>query len=201
MSNKTTEHLSSLMDGEVSQDTGQFLTRRLCADRELGETWERYHLIRDCMRSSGRAWSVSSVRMTLDGPGESAETVATSPRWLKPLSGLAIAASVALVAILAVTPDADLQGPVDTAQPFDSPNLMNVVPPSQPASLSGGADRERMNNYLLRHNQVGGSVGRQGFVALVPIVTTAQDTQAAADAADDADDRAAESVDSGSPQP
>ena len=54
MSKKTLEHLSSLMDGETSQETGLFLTRRVCADRELSQTWERYHLIRDCMRIANR---------------------------------------------------------------------------------------------------------------------------------------------------
>ena len=53
MNKETLEHISSLMDGELSRETGLFLTRRMSADRELCGTWERYHLIRDCMRQPG----------------------------------------------------------------------------------------------------------------------------------------------------
>ena len=54
MSKETLEHISSFMDGEFSRETGLFLTRRLSADEELTASWERYHLIRDCIRYQGR---------------------------------------------------------------------------------------------------------------------------------------------------
>jgi sigma-E factor negative regulatory protein RseA len=182
MSKKTLEHLSSLMDGELSQETGLFLTRRVCADEELGQTWERYHLIRDCLRSSGEHGSVARVSMQIDAllPGElhAEPEVATgaskaAPTWLKPLSGLAVAASVALAAILVVLPQSDPTNPEAVAQPFSSPNTLNTGPAvSQPASFNGG--NQRLNNYLIRHNQVAGSVGRQGSLALIPIVSGAE---------------------------
>ncbi|NNK98931.1 MAG: anti-anti-sigma factor, partial [Xanthomonadales bacterium] len=43
MSKESLEHLSSLMDGEVSREAGLFITRRLSADDGMCETWERYH--------------------------------------------------------------------------------------------------------------------------------------------------------------
>jgi len=173
MSKKTLEHLSSLMDGEISQETGMFLTRRMCADEELGRAWERYHLIRDCLRGSGGNWSVTRVSMRLDDlvPAEAghAGAGALRPRqWMKSVSGLAIAASVAVVAVLLVASGPEQNPAEPAAKPFTSPNPIAVGPISQPVSLNGGNDR--LNSYLLRHNQVAGSVGRQGFVSLVPIV-------------------------------
>ena len=50
MSEKTREHISSLMDGEVSAETSHFLLRRLGSDADLSATWARYHLVRDCLR-------------------------------------------------------------------------------------------------------------------------------------------------------
>ena len=50
MNKESKEHLSSLMDGEVSQETGRFLVRRLGADGEWRQAWARYHLVRDCLR-------------------------------------------------------------------------------------------------------------------------------------------------------
>jgi len=71
MSKESLEHLSSLMDGELSRETGLFLTRRLSSDEEMCDTWERYHLIRDCIRQPGSKLAVTGlcakVSASLDG--------------------------------------------------------------------------------------------------------------------------------------
>ena len=51
MSKETREHISCLMDGEVSREASRFLVRRLGSDIELSATWARYHLVRDCLRN------------------------------------------------------------------------------------------------------------------------------------------------------
>ncbi len=102
-----------------------------------------------------------------------------SNRWLKPASGLAIAASVALLAIVVTAPQpgtapGDAVLSESTAQPFVSPNILPLAPVSQPASFtpSRKPEADRLNAYLLRHNQMAGTTGRQGFVSFVPIVAT-----------------------------
>ena len=99
MSKESLEHLSSLMDGELSREAGLFLSRRLFNDDAMCEKWERYHLIRDCIRQPGSKQMVTGLSVGLsasldaeDSPGVSAWR---NNRWLKPVSGLAIAASVA----------------------------------------------------------------------------------------------------------
>ena len=185
MSKESLEHLSSLMDGELSRETGLFMTRRLFSDEALCDTWERYHLIRDCIRQPGSKQLVTGLCARVTASLEAEDAPALSPwnkhRWLKPVSGLAIAASVALIAIFVAAPQPDvLPGAVDTAlsesanQPFVSPNTLPLAPLSQPVSYASAqqANSNRLNVYLLRHNQVARTAGRQGFVSFVPIVVT-----------------------------
>jgi sigma-E factor negative regulatory protein RseA len=175
MSKESLEHLSTLMDGELSRETSLFMTRRLSSDAGLSEKWERYHLIRDCIRQPGSKQLVTGLRArittSLEGEAAPAVSVWSRNRWLKPVSGLAIAASVALMAIIVTAPP---QGIEDTAsgqvnQPFVSPNTLPMAPVSQAASYDAA---ERLNVYLQRHNQMARTAGRQGFVSFVPIVAT-----------------------------
>jgi sigma-E factor negative regulatory protein RseA len=205
MSKESLEHLSSLMDGELSREAGSFLTRRLFSDDEMCETWERYHLIRDCIRQPGSKRVVTglSTRLSASLDAEEVPTVSTwrNNRWLKPVSGLAIAASVALMAIVVTAPqpaqvpaegDAALVSPV--AQSFVSPNTLARSPVSQAASFAPAqqANSNRLNAYLLRHNQMARTAGRQGFVSFVPIVATPRNA-----VAEDTEDRS-ETAESGS---
>ena len=179
MSKESLEHLSSLMDGEMSRETGLFLTRRLASDDDMCDTWERYHLIRDCIRQPGSKLVVTGLCVRLMDTEEahiqsnrqsSRQSSWRTNNWLKPASGLAIAASVALMAIVVTLPQ---QGPVNL--PFVSPNTLPLSPQSQAASYSASQQtnsNNRLNAYLLRHNQMARTAGRQGFVSFVPIVAT-----------------------------
>jgi sigma-E factor negative regulatory protein RseA len=184
MKKESLEHLSSLMDGELSREAGLFITRRLSSDEEMCGTWERYHLIRDCIRQPGSKQVVTglSARLTesMVTPQAGKQAHASALRWLKPVSGLAIAASVALMAIVVSVPQAPVRQNPDglestaAAQSFVSPNTAQLTPVSQAASYSAGqqAGPSRLNAYLLRHNQMARTAGRQGFVSFVPIVAT-----------------------------
>lgn len=186
MSKESLEHLSSLMDGEMSRDSGMFLTRRLASDEALCDTWERYHLIRDCIRQPGSKHYVTGLSAILNASlaAEQLHSVSAwrNNGWFRPISGLAIAASVALLAIMVTAPQSGaIPEATDSAalseaanQPFVSPNVLPLGTVSQPASFASskqpGADR--LNAYLLRHNQMARTAGRQGFVSFVPIVAT-----------------------------
>lgn len=187
MSKETLEHLSSLMDGELSRETGLFLTRRLSTDQELSQAWRRYHLIRDCIRQpGGRVPLVDIAQCMKNAMGE--ETLATPVaagrnKWLRPVSGLAIAATVAFMAVIAIGPgqrEATDVAPEHAALPsFSSPNVKTESPLTQAASFNPAEQvgNARLNSYLLRHNQLSGSTGRQGFVFFVPIISATSDTE------------------------
>jgi len=191
MSKESREHLSSLMDGEISRETGRFLVRRLGADGELRATWARYHLVRDCLRHHEDKLANHDLSTKVQ-QALADDTLQAAPRrfaagWLKPVAGVAIAASVALMAVVTVGPG---QSPVSTPageladsqqlEPFISPNNgFGPSPVSQQASGVGGAgsNSQKMNSYLLRHYQVTGSTGGKGFVTFVPIVVTRSPAQ------------------------
>jgi sigma-E factor negative regulatory protein RseA len=185
MSKESREHLSCLMDGEISRETGRFLVRRLGADRELRDTWARYHLLRDCLRhQEGELVAhdlCSKVQQALAGEAPQAAPRRFATAWLKPVAGVAVAASVALMAVFAVGPGQNPGStlPGDTAgsqqaEVFVSPkNVLTRSPRTQQVSVMGGlrAD-QKMNSYLLRHYQVTGSTGGKGFVTYIPMVVT-----------------------------
>jgi sigma-E factor negative regulatory protein RseA len=197
MSKETREHLSALVDGEISRETSRFLVRRLGTDDELRATWTRYHLVRDCLRHQDGVMAgedlCDRVSQALENeqPGRPAHTLPTG--WLKPFAGLAIAASVALMAIVAVGPGipgapqpaSGLAGDTQFEQ-FTSPQSRRPGPSSSAASYSGQANARsrKMDSYLLRHIQATGASGGSGFVALVPIVVTGSKPQSITDSND-----------------
>ena len=90
MNKDSLEHLSCLMDGEIERDTSRFLVRRLGSDEQLRGTWDRYHLIRDCLRHAdgGMAHNSLSARVSDAIAGEQIETGQpgrfSTGSWLKP---------------------------------------------------------------------------------------------------------------------
>ena len=184
MNKETQEHLSCLMDGEISRETSRFLVRRLGTDKELCATWARYHLVRDCLRHQEGDFANFDLcqkvneALATEQAGEAAPG-RTRP-WLKPVAGMAIAASVALMAVMAVGPAGPGAPQPDTGvaeatplQSFTSPQGLGMTPQSSQASISAfPGQRQKMNAYLLRHYQATGAAGGKGFVAFVPIVIT-----------------------------
>jgi sigma-E factor negative regulatory protein RseA len=131
---------------------------------------------------TGLSVRLSATLDAEDAPGISAWR---NNRWLKPVSGLAIAASVAMVAIMVTAPqqgqvpaDAGTALSTPASKPFVSPNTIAVTPASQAVSYSPSqqVNINRLNAYLLRHNQMARTAGRQGFVSFVPIVATPIDS-------------------------
>lgn len=178
MNDQTREHISSLMDGEISRETSRFLVRRLGTDEELSATWARYHVVRDCLRHQDGGLSAGDLcsrvnRVLADEPRKS--TSPSSVRWLKPAVGTAIAASVTLMAVLAVGPRSPEPQAVPAGiaasselEPFTSPQGLLSSNVTQQASLSGNA---KMNSYLLRHYQAAGSSNGKGIVFFVPVMS------------------------------
>lgn len=124
-----------------------------------------------------------------------AQSGATRPGWLKPVTGFAIAASVALMAIFAAGPTLQTEQPdpaeVVQAQPFTSPNTLPLSPATQAASFNSGAQADSsLNSYLLRHNQLARSTGRQGFVSFVPIISSVTEDESSTDVNEDESEQA-----------
>lgn len=129
------EQLSALLDGELPPTEAELLLRRLERDGTLRATLARYTLAGDALRvgtlEAGRAPEVAAsagfaarisaavladeqrqatVRATQAAPARPAASVAaqarrTRLRWLRPLGGMAVAATVAGVAVMVLQRD------------------------------------------------------------------------------------------------
>jgi sigma-E factor negative regulatory protein RseA len=109
MSANYQEHLSALMDGELSRDETRFLLRRLDADAQLAMSWSSYQVTSQVMQkrfaTPMRANFAEAVMVSI-----AAEKVQTGRsgllRWA---GGGAIAAAVAVFALTATRPLSDSQ--------------------------------------------------------------------------------------------
>ncbi len=106
MTNKASQNISELMDGELEKDCSRFLLKRMQSDEQLSETWDSYHLMRSYLQQNEQAPLMNDLGAQVVAElnkGQVAMEAVTESKfnsWLKPLMGSAIAASVAWVAVL-----------------------------------------------------------------------------------------------------
>ena len=98
--------ISAFVDGELPENEAQLLLRRMSQDRQLRQQAATYLMIGRSLRGERSVAGMTSLRERIAAAiddnaaaEDPAATGAESPRYLRPLLGLAIAASVALVAI------------------------------------------------------------------------------------------------------
>jgi sigma-E factor negative regulatory protein RseA len=137
--------LSALFDGELEADPAALVTRRLLKDPALRATWGRYALIGAVLRqepllqpAGGRADLADRVRQSLlaePALAPVAQTQVFAPQrassWRRALTGVALAASVATVAVLAMRWQTPAATAPLAAQPseFSPVVAANVTPP------------------------------------------------------------------------
>lgn len=197
MTDKIGEQLSAWMDGELPDEEAPLLLKRLEEDRGLRFRLQRYHLIRDALK--GALPEMINYRMAeqvdreiQDLPSGEVGEPAVAPlgvqagqRWLKPLAGVAIAASVAVVAILGVRllntseqqgpPVAQIAGsslPAGVQTVADNPAPPQIYRAGQTIgwTVSDPEVRQRLNDYLVNHSEYASSTGMQGMPPRVRIV-------------------------------
>lgn len=105
MSDQSKQNISQLMDGELSRDCSRFLLKRMHHDSDFRQSWNHYHLLRSVVQQDEQTPLMhdlgSRVVQRLQSDAASPEVSDRSGRgWLKALTGSAIAASVALVAVI-----------------------------------------------------------------------------------------------------
>ncbi len=126
----TKEQLSALMDGEAGGRQRELIDE-LLQEPELLETWSRYHLISDCLQQQVPAQMPTQIELDLSA--RVAKSLAQEPtilaptrvpaRLVKPVTGFALAASVAALAIFGIQQQ-QLQVPHDVS----GDSLLQAVP-------------------------------------------------------------------------
>ena len=173
------EQLSALLDGELPEIETELVVRRSLREESLRRTAIRYCLIGDAMRDElphcGPVDLVSRVRSGLETDPGPAPVLSEPQRrpWPRLVAGLAVAASVALVAVLAVPggghrPDPAPLSASQVAAPAAGP--VYTVPPAYTRQAAGGPDR--LTRYYINHSEystlMGGRSALSRIVARTP---------------------------------
>lgn len=187
MNDSIREQLSAMADGEMEAEGTRFLLKRLERDAEFRGTWERYHLMRDCLRHQGTMAPpdfCAGVAERIDAEVAALRRQPARRDAWRGLAGAAIAASVAVVALFAVrmNPGTEEGGLVAT-------NLAQVAPMTTsdlvPAwQLAPVADKEQfllvqqpmpseIDSYFVRHGEAAGGIGPLGPLPSVLAVSGA----------------------------
>lgn len=174
MSESLNEQVSASVDGELEGTETSLLLRRLSTDPELRARWARYHLISDTLKNN------LSQQLPVNFAERVSQAIADEPtpqrlfspmRLLKPAAGLAIAASVAALAVLGMRslhPETDNGSGMQIASAVVVPQATRVSGThwdrAQPEVAA------RLNTYLLNHNGHAETAGMQAVLPYVRIV-------------------------------
>jgi sigma-E factor negative regulatory protein RseA len=194
MSEESNQMLSALVDGELpSAETGS-VVNLTHLDLELKAKWARYHLIGEALRgglpthlrrdlASRVSAAVAAEPAIIAAPPAPAKVapLRATPWLLKPAAGLAIAASVALLAVvavqrLAVTPATPGTAQQLAAAPASEPTVtagMELQPVDwgrNQAPEAAAAARSKMNDYLLNYSERRANWGAPGMLPYVKVV-------------------------------
>ncbi len=174
------EELSALVDGEVVDHDLPRLLDALGEDRGARRAWSRYHLIGDALRDDGGVLAAPA-----------AEVITMPQRRRAPLAGLAVAASVAVLAVVLITaggrggqaPGLEVADTLAPASPGDAggasvaaaeslaPRPVGSVADTPAAALEPvGVYDQRLNGYLVNFNEQRQRLGVPGVHPYVRIV-------------------------------
>jgi negative regulator of sigma E activity len=180
-----TEHLrdqlSAFLDGELPRPEVELLLRRLAGNDELQVALSRYVVIGECLRNApGRSITrgfAARVRAAVaaEGSRKGSDRLRSLGRWLRPVGGLAIAATVATVAILGLqrmqlgeplvaTQVATTSVPAATiGGPAIDEEVSYVVP--APSTGSPVMPAGRLTSYVVAHSEYSSPLGRRNVLS------------------------------------
>ena len=104
MNERLGESLSALMDNEANELEIERVLSQANDNGELRATWTRYNLVRQSLQGHELpqpGWDISErVRSALGDTRQGATGGGRRQRWLRPLTSLAVAASVAATVVI-----------------------------------------------------------------------------------------------------
>jgi negative regulator of sigma E activity len=164
------EELSSLIDGELSNAEFDRAFDSISGDSARRARWTRYHVAVDAMKNSlPRVMAPADFSLNVAKAIESEPAILAPQRRKSPMStihkqitGLAVAASVAMVAVLGVKSMQSGDPAAQVAQTPSAPQTAVAVTASDPSMARVASDQRapipaqvqsQLNRYLLNHNQ------------------------------------------------
>jgi len=185
MSEHNNEELSALVDGEYEGNSDKVFDD-LIRHQEMRETWSRYHLIGDCLREQLPEQISSHVSTAVSNTLLNEPTVLAPKNTkrfnFKPLAGFAIAASVAMAAVFTVqnsnevnsvstSPAVATNATAPQSQTFSFPNAQVLPASVRKSDTPEEVANQRLNNYLMNHNEYRSNGSMNGILPYVRLVT------------------------------
>ena len=205
MTNSSDERISALMDGELDEQMQHSAMDELLNKTEARDTWARYHLISDTLRQhlpAGMDTQFSSRVMSAleDEPTILAPRTTQTSSMARRLSGLAVAASVAAVAVMGVQFMYQQDGQLPAEQMAQAPvsptasvankafarapirqNIQTVTQSMNPTAMTPRLAQQQspltqkrfhpnLNKYLVDHNQLTARTAVQGVMPYARLV-------------------------------
>jgi sigma-E factor negative regulatory protein RseA len=180
MSDPVKEQLSACLDGELSRAELDLVLKQVGRDPELKAAMSRYAAIGELVRSAGsvRASKDFASRVTAAVEAEAPlaatkrATVRTAPAWLRPVTGLAVAAGVAAVAVIVLqmgtatdVPPAASAPQLAQATPPAATQVVEptttIVPAASPQVSHAPVLDARLANYVVAHSEFSSPLGRR----------------------------------------
>jgi len=167
------EQLSALMDGELSRDELRFLLRRVESDADLAQRWSRYQIASAVLKKQYAAplsdgQFATAVIARLDS-GAMAVRQPMTGRLLRWAGGGAIAASVAVLALVATRPAG-----TDGAMPASGTPFVAAAPAAAvPQSTTPMEVREPLLLQQMSPAGLTDSAQLASFESIVPTYTYA----------------------------
>lgn len=170
------EQLSALLDGELPDAEVAMVVRRVARDEELRAVALRYSLIGDALRDElprGRpADLVARVRTQLAAsPAQAAVATGHGNRFARLGAGFAVAASVAIVALVAL-PGRQQEAPppmlsaTEVASP--APEQRMMIQPAYTRAAGGGPDR--LTRYYVNHTEYAPPMSGRGALTRIIVI-------------------------------
>ncbi len=180
MNNKSEELISAFMDEETTAFESRLCIKQMIAEQSRRARWERYHIIRDTLQGNlpvfvGSNFSrdvMKKINQEQKLNVDAADLLSRS-KYLKPLGGLALAASVAAITMLGVRlffkTDVTVGPPVVAkVAPVNDQYGSN---PSRGIAKKGWTlntkEEARMNSYLVNHAEYAAKRGMIPYVRIV----------------------------------
>jgi sigma-E factor negative regulatory protein RseA len=206
MSEQIREQVSAFLDGELPKSETELLLKRLTRDAQLREGFGRYALIGEAIRGGGHHLMTrgfaARVNLAIDGEPVQANGPVSqihAPRWWRPFAGVAVAAGVAAIAVVALQQRADAPGlrsaAVVTARSaapqgsavqdgvlaqnvaLQTPHeALSYTVPAASDALPSAMPAARLTNYVLAHSRYSSGLDQRGVVADMLIEAEEQPT-------------------------
>jgi sigma-E factor negative regulatory protein RseA len=182
MENKHAEELCALMDGELGRSESLFLLKRMGHEKQLVTRWQRYHFSRSVLRGEELTGQICLRAKISDAIADEPTPIKQvsgpanlMPAWLRPVAGMAVAASVAVAAFsLLQTDQATTVNESTTASstPVVAEQLPSTGLRAQTASGGSQSRNPRLQAYVMRHNAVATPRHGRDLVPYVYLVST-----------------------------